>query len=152
MIRKSTLILAAVLIGALPIASFAEPGQEEVTAAGPVSGPRAAREQRREDHIEGHIAFLQTELGITAAQQADWNKVADAMRDDVSEYHTLMQKYGDQQSKQPSAVDSLTSRTEFAELRASGERRFVEAFRPLYASFSASQKQSADELFANEEQ
>ena len=152
MIRKNALFLTAVLLGSLPVASFAAQSQEEVTAAGPVSGPRAAREQRREDHIEGHIAFLQTELGITAAQQADWDKVADAMRDDVSEYHTTMKKYSDSGDKQPSALDSLSARTEFAELRATGERRFVEAFRPLYASFSASQKQAADELFANEDQ
>jgi hypothetical protein len=35
-------------------------------------------------HIEGRLAFLKTELNITAAQLPLWNAFAQAMRDDAS--------------------------------------------------------------------
>ena len=142
---KHTLVLIALLNSSLISPVFAADAPEEVTSAtGPVAGqPEPA------DHIEGHIAFLKAELKITPAQEADWDKVAEAMRKDVSESRAADHQYMNQ--NQPSALDSLNERTYYAELRAQGERRFIDAFKPLYGKLSSAQKQSADELFANED-
>src|SRR5690242_7810319 len=43
----------------------------------------------RLDHIEGRIAFLKAELGITDAQQPQWNAFADAMRAQASKLRTM---------------------------------------------------------------
>jgi protein CpxP len=142
---KRTLLFAALLSTSLAAPVFAADTPEEVTSAtGPVAGQAAPA-----DHIEGHIAFLKTELKITPDQEGDWDKVAAAMRKDVSESRAADQHYMSQ--GQPSALDSLSERTYYAELRAQGERRFMEAFKPLYGKLSAGQKQAADELFANDD-
>jgi hypothetical protein len=146
-IEKRALLLATLLSASLCVPVFAADGPEEVTSA---DGPVAPGQHQVEDHIEGHIAFLKAELKITPAQEADWDKVTDAMRTDVSEFHDASRKYMNRKTE-PTALESLTERTEFAELRAQGERRFLEVFKPLYSSLSASQKQSADELFANQD-
>jgi hypothetical protein len=44
------------------------------------------------------------------------------------------------------AVQRLEARAQFAGLRAQADQRFVDAFKPLYASLSADQKKAADEL------
>ncbi len=144
---KRTLILTALLSSSLLSPVFAADAPEEVTSAtGPVAGqPEPA------DHIEGHIAFLKAELNITPAQEAEWDKVAEAMRKDVSESRAAYQHFASASSNQTSAIDSLNERTYYAELRAQGERRFLEAFKPLYGKLSAEQKHAADELFANED-
>src|SRR5262245_57582372 len=43
--------------------------------------PAGAAWYARPSHIEGRIAFLKAELHITDAQTAQWNAVADALRD-----------------------------------------------------------------------
>jgi hypothetical protein len=142
---KRTLILTALLSSSLLSPVFAADAPEEVTSA---TGP-AAGQAEPADHIEGHIAFLKAELKITAAQEGEWDKVAEAMRKDVTEAKAADRQYISK--TRPSAIDSLNERTYYAELRAQGERRFLEAFKPLYGKLSDDQKRAADELFANED-
>jgi hypothetical protein len=103
-------------------------------------------------HIEGHIAFLKTELGITPAQEALWNPVAAAMRADVKEFEVAVQQMASYRTAPPTAVNDLEGRATFSSLRATSERRFLDAFRPLYESLSPEQKQAADNLFINREE
>lgn len=43
-------------------------------------------------------------------------------------------------------LQHLEERADFTALRAKGEQRFLEAFRPLYERLSDAQKQAADDL------
>lgn len=98
-------------------------------------------------HVEGHIAFLKAELAITPAQEALWDKVAGTIREDVAEFEHFRQPLP---VKPPTAVQRLEHRAAVTALRAKGEQRFLEAFRPLYASLSDAQKRTADELIGHE--
>ena len=141
----------AVFLAVMPVTIVAHAAgePENVTSdSGPGSaGEESQRMQNRSNHIAGHIAFLKAELAITPAQEAAWAKVADAMRDDVQEYEAATHALPQSQTM-PSAIDSLSERSQFADLRAKGERRFLDVFRPLYATMSPNQKQAADDLFA----
>jgi hypothetical protein len=98
-------------------------------------------------HVEGHIAFLKAELGITDAQAPLWDKVAAAMREDVAEMTAAMPQ-ADGQAPQ-TAVAYLETRARLTALRAEGEARFLAAFRPLYEALSADQRKTADELLTH---
>jgi hypothetical protein len=143
--------VAAVLAIAPFAVAFAADEPEKVTSgSGPASqGPVGDNDlmQNRASHIAGHIAFLKAELMITPAQEAAWDKVADAMRQDVEEYNAAVGRIPPSQTP-PDALASLSQRAEFADLRARGERRFLSVFTPLYNSLSPQQKAAADDLFA----
>jgi hypothetical protein len=96
-------------------------------------------------HVEGHIAFLKTELQITAEQEQLWDAVADAMREDVKNI-TQADEHMRHMRGPDNALDYLSQRAAFANLRAQGEAQFLAAFRPLYLSLSAQQKRTADSI------
>ena len=95
-------------------------------------------------HVEGHIAFLKTEIGITPAQEPLWATVAAAMREDVRHLRDAENRVS--HDRPENALDYLQNRVMFANLRAQGEERFLTALRPLYNELSPQQKQTADEL------
>ena len=95
-------------------------------------------------HVEGHIAFLRTELGITPAEDPLWAAVAAAMREDVRNLQDAENRVS--HNRPANAIEYLQNRVMFANLRAQGEERFLTALRPLYNDFSPQQKQTADEL------
>jgi hypothetical protein len=97
-------------------------------------------------HIEGHIAFLKAELNITPAQETLWSKVAEAMRADVADFDQLKPQTFAKMQRPPTALQHLEERAAYTALRAKGEQRFLEAFRPLYEQLSDAQKLIADEL------
>jgi hypothetical protein len=98
-------------------------------------------------HVEGHIAFLKAELGITDAQTPLWNKVAAVMREDVAEMKAAMAQA--EQRTPETALTYLETRARLTALRAAGEERFLAAFRPLYGALSAEQRKTADELMVH---
>lgn len=133
------LLLAAALVGGVP--PLPEPSA--VAQAAQVDPPREHHFVR---YIEGHIAFLKAELHIQPDQEAAWSKVADAMRADVQEFDQFRQQHPTDTATKPSALQHLEERAAHAALRAKGEQRFLDAFRPLYGQLSDAQKQAADEL------
>lgn len=96
-------------------------------------------------HVEGHIAFLKAEIGITPEQESLWEPVANAMREDVSRLQEEQNRMG-QKPAPENAIEYLKNRVIFANLRAQGEVRFLAAFQSLYNVLSTRQKQTADAL------
>lgn len=143
-------------VSAMEFRKFGLPGLILVAAAlgGPAGAQTAPTPPRQErmfgSHIEGHIAFLKAELNITSAQADAWDAVAAAMREDVADMAKARTQMASKMPTRATAVESLEARAKYAELRLQGERRFLEAFRPLYAKLSDAQKQSADALFGRE--
>lgn len=132
------LLLAAALTGGVPLLS-----ERSATAQTAQSDP--PRERHFGKYIEGHIAFLKAELRITPDQEALWNKVAEVMRADTAEFDQFRRQHPEPSTK-PTALQHLEERAAFTALRAKGEQRFLEAFRPLYERLSDAQKQAADDL------
>jgi len=97
-------------------------------------------------HVEGRIAYLKAELKITDAQAAQFAPVAQAMRDNAKTMEQAMEQRRGMRDQPQTAVQRLEARVQFATLRAQTDQRFLDAFKPLYASFSEDQKKAADEL------
>jgi periplasmic protein CpxP/Spy len=97
--------------------------------------------------VDGRIAFLKAELNITPAQQADWQKVEAAMRENAD---ALDKAIGSARAhgRTMNAVERLETRAEFAKLRADNSERLLAAFKPLYASLSPEQQQRANALMS----
>jgi hypothetical protein len=101
------------------------------------------------DHVEGHIAFLRTELKITDAQSRTWDAFADTLRANAKSLGevraSMMPKVG---AAPPSLVDRLTLQEKWLAARLEGTRAIKSALTNLAGTFSDEQKKAADELLA----
>jgi len=95
--------------------------------------------------VEGRIAFLKAQLKITPAQEAQWQQVEAAMRENAKTLDqtitTARQNHGNM-----GAVQRLELREQFAKVRVDNDARLLAAFKPLYASLSPEQQQMANQL------
>lgn len=151
MTKKPSLIPACALIAALSGAMVGTTMLSTPAAAqGMPGGParQMPNMMQRASHVEGRIAFLKAELKITPEQESLFAGLATAIRADVQDLEKAHQKMTADAPMHPTAVQLLERRVDLATLRVAAEQRFLTAFRPLYASLSAEQKQTADELLA----
>jgi hypothetical protein len=107
-----------------------------------MGGDGMAGMQMMAQHVEGRIAFLKTELKITDPQLPLWNAFAQAMRDNATTMQGAMIGMG-----QGSALpDKLAGREKMLTSRLEVVRKLKAAADPLYATLSADQKKTADEV------
>ena len=151
MIRLGTPFLAAALftgvaaVGLTPVLAQTAPAP-----ANPGAAPTEARHHATErmlpgQLVDGRIAFLKAELKITPAQEAQWQQVATALRENAK---TLDQAIANARQNRGTmdAVQRLELREQFAKARADSDARLLAAFKPLYASLSPEQQQMANQL------
>jgi protein CpxP len=150
MTTRKQLMIGAVLAG-LAVSGSGLTAVALAQNAAPATAPaqQATPHRHHADHIEGRIAFLYTELKITPAQQAQWDRVAAAMRSSSQDMHQAFEAMRANRGTEPNAVQRLEASAQMTTLRAQSSQRFLEAFKPLYASLSDDQKKSADELFGH---
>lgn len=110
------------------------------------SGVFAAEKDKHEDRAEVRIKEMHDKLKITAAQEAQWAKVEQAMRDDAKTMDALTQARADH-AKELTAIEDLKSYGEIAETHAAGIKKLTPIFTVLYEDMSVEQKQAADILF-----
>ena len=100
-------------------------------------------------HIEGRLAFIKTELKITAAQEPLWTAYATAARDNAN---TMLARCTAMASQRGNASIGLPDRLDQSEQLMTAQlnalRAVNAALKPLYAALTDSQKKSADQLFA----
>jgi periplasmic protein CpxP/Spy len=94
---------------------------------------------------DGRIAFLRAELKITPAQEAQWQQVATAMRENANALDQVIAS-ARQQRGTTDAIQHLQLREQIAKVRADNDARLLNAFKPLYASLSPEQQQAANSL------
>lgn len=146
------------LIAASVIATGFAGGLALAQPAPAQSGAPAAQVQRA-DHarpapgkfIEGRIAFLKTELKLTAQQTPLFDKLADEMRagaKQMQERHAERQQASATAPAPLSVLEKLERRSAAMKEMTAAQDRYLAAFRPFYQSLSTEQKQTADELFA----
>jgi hypothetical protein len=99
------------------------------------------------ERVEGHIAFLKTELKITSAQESQWQKVAQAMRQGAERMKALRDAKRAEADKPTTSLERLKAREKFTQAHAESTRAFVAAYEPLYNAMSEEQRQAADALF-----
>jgi periplasmic protein CpxP/Spy len=151
MIRLRTPFLAAALftgvaaVGLAPALAQTAPAPANSTAAPSEVRHHAVERMMPGQLVEGRIAFLKAQLKITPAQEAQWQQVEAAMRENAKTLDqtitTARQNHGNM-----GAVQRLELREQFAKVRVDNDARLLAAFKPLYASLSPEQQQMANQL------
>jgi hypothetical protein len=96
------------------------------------------------EHVEGRIAFLKTELGITEAELPQWNAFADALRNSAK---TMRMAMGNMPGGMPAALPAkLDAMTAMMTARLDGLKTTAAATKALYTVLTDAQKKVADEL------
>jgi len=97
--------------------------------------------------VEARIKDMHTRLMITQAQEDQWSKVAQVMRDNAKQMDALAKTRAERAAM--SAVQDLKSYGEISEAHADGIKKVTPVFSTLYDSMSAKQKKAADGVFRN---
>ena len=105
-----------------------------------------ADKPQRVDRAELRIQDMHTRLMITAAQEEQWGKVAEVMRENAKVMDNLTQARMDRAAAM-TAVDDLNSYGEITGAHADGIKKLTPVFATLYDSMSDPQKKVADTLF-----
>jgi periplasmic protein CpxP/Spy len=151
MIRLSTPFLAAALltgvaaVGLTPSFAQTPPGPANPAGAQTEARHHAAERMLPSQLVDGRIAFLKAELKITPDQEAQWQQVAGAMRDNAKALDQAVTT-ARQSRDTMDAVQRIQLRGEFAKMRADNDARLLAAFKPLYASLSPEQQRVANQL------
>jgi hypothetical protein len=132
-----TLIGAAGLAGA-PIPAAAQSSKPPAAAAATSSKPET---------VEQRITSLKAALKIKPDQEAKWNAVARAMRDNASAMDKLVQ--AKQAKTDMTAVEDLQTYRDFSQAHLDGLKNLIPAFDALYKSMPAEQQKNADQVFMN---
>jgi protein CpxP len=135
--KKALVILASTLAMSGAFAQTAAP------AAASTAAPAAAAKHERS--VEDRIAYLHSQLKITAAQETQWNAFADVMRSNSEAMISLYQQR--KAATNQSALDDMKQYTTIAQSHADGMKKLLDAFEPLYTSLSPEQKTLADQTF-----
>jgi hypothetical protein len=106
----------------------------------------SAPASEKSDPVEARIKELHSRLHITAAQQSQWDKLVQVMRDNAKAM-TDLQEQRKQDAKAMTAVDAVKSYQAVIEAHEAGMAKFVPAFQDLYDSMSDAQKKTADAMF-----
>lgn len=98
------------------------------------------------DRVEGRIAFMRAELGVTDAQAPSWDQFAQALRAARGHLVEAGQALAVSQNGQASSPSRLEAYEHHLSMRLDSLRGARESFQRLYATLSPAQKQTADEL------
>lgn len=153
MIRLRTPLLAAALAAGVGVAGLApafaqSAAAPQTSAAAPAKAYHHASDRMMPGQLaDGRIAFLKAELKITPSQEAQWRQVAAAMRDNASALDKAITA-ARQNRGEMNAVERIEQRQHFASMRADNDARLLAAFKPLYASLTPEQQQTANQLVA----
>ncbi len=145
-IRTGRLLAAATVLGAF----LAAIPMQDSRADSPAEASASTHAKPPADHSEARIKELHAKLQITAAEEALWGDVAQAMRDNGKAFRiALADRAG--RSKDISAVDDLKSFQTIADQHAEGLKRLIPVFEALYASMPPTQQKRADQVFGEHE-
>jgi periplasmic protein CpxP/Spy len=137
-------VAAGWLVGCLAV--LASP---QISAAGMppevllVQAQAPAQPPAQPPNVEANIATLHQSLQITPAQEAQFNAVANVMRQNARAEASAPQS----PPANASAVDHLRAEIQYDEVELAGMKKFLPALEALYATLSPAQKQTADAIF-----
>lgn len=133
-------VLAAVAASILATSSvFAQP----VPGAGTLPAPQASTDQRPDGRMQHRVAEAHDRLGITPAQQPQWDALVGTLRDNAAAMRAdpAVQQLRDDHLD---GLQKLRAAAEIASQRADAMQRTVPVVEALYAVLSPEQRQLAD--------
>ncbi len=107
----------------------------------------AVTAEAKADTVEQRITGLHDKLRITAAEEANWTPVAQAMRDNAEAMQKLVTEKKAQSSATMTALDDMMNYQAFAQAHVDGLKKLNVAFKTLYDAMPDAQKKVADETF-----
>jgi len=147
----------SVAIAALMSATVALPlatARADTVANAPIHLAQAAQSpagkgatETKGETVEQRITDLHSALKITPAQEAQWNGVAQDMRENAAAMDKLMGETKKTPPQNMSAVDDLKMYQKFAQAHVDGLKNMLSHFEALYAAMPDAQKKVADEVF-----
>lgn len=143
-----SLPLGAMAQGTAPPNSAAAAEASPPAVTRPASRHRAAEatpEQMRQ-RMEQYLTQLRTQLGVTAAQQPQWDQFAQATRTNATELQERFTRRGAQLARM-SAADNMADYAQLSELQAQQLGHLATAFRALYDAMTPEQQRRADAVF-----
>ena len=139
--KKALVMLAAAVAMSGAFAQTSAPASAPMSAAASAPAAKAGHER----NVEDRIAYLHSQLKITPAQESQWNAFAHVMRSNGETMGRLFQER--KAAGNLSAIDDMKQYAAIAQAHADGMKKLVDAFDPLYSSFSPEQKKLADTTF-----
>jgi hypothetical protein len=121
-------------------------------AAGPAKAAGAAAVDSKGETVEQRITTLHAELKITPAEDANWNAVAQSMRENASNMDKLVAESRTTSPQSMSAVDDLKMYQKFSQAHVDGLKNLISSFSTLYAAMPDAQKKVADSVFQSARQ
>jgi periplasmic protein CpxP/Spy len=143
----------AALMGATmlvsPLAAANAGSAEFQLAQGAVPQTHAAQgaTAAKGETVEQRIATLHAALKITPDEDAKWNAVAQAMRENASNMDQLIAENRKTAPQDMSAVEDLKLYQTFAQAHVDGLKNLISSFTTLYSSMPDAQKKVADSVF-----
>jgi periplasmic protein CpxP/Spy len=98
------------------------------------------------------ITSLHAALKITSAEDAKWNDVAQAMRENAAGMDKLVAESRTTAPQNMSAVDDLKLYQKFAQAHVDGLKNLISSFSTLYEAMPDAQKKIADQVFESSRQ
>lgn len=102
------------------------------------------------DRIDGRLAFIKTELKITAAQEQAWNDLATVIRDTSETHNKLMRETMKGMHDGSFFAKPLPERLQIQETHVSARLEQIKAVKAavdkLYAQLDDAQKKAADDI------
>lgn len=152
---RPTALARSVAISALLGASFlALPMATAWAADAAAPAPQAVAQQggtedanTQAETVEQRITNLHSELKISGTEEAAWNKVAQAMRENAAAMEKLAATKTVQAPQSMTAIDDLKSYEKFAQAHVDGLKNLISSFQTLYTAFPDDQKKNADTVF-----
>jgi len=139
-------VAIAALMGATMLATPISAARAEQTAARQNQAAAGATETKGES-VEQRITSLHAALKITADQGAQWNAVAQAMRENATSMDKLIATNRSTAPQSMSAVDDLKTYQKIAQAHVDGLKNLISSFEKLYAAMPDAQKKVADGVF-----
>jgi len=107
----------------------------------------AATAETKAETVEERIANLHASLQITPAQDAKWNNVAQAMRENAANMEKLVAQTRLTPPQNMTAVGDLKTYEKFAQAHVKGLKNLIASFSKLYAAMPTTQQKNADAVF-----
>jgi protein CpxP len=147
-------VAIAALMGATMLASPLSTARADTVTNGAFQLAQAAQSQAgagatesKGETVEQRITNLHAALKITPAQDAQWNGVAQDMRENAAAMDKLIAETKKTPPQNMTAVDDLKMYQKFAQAHVDGLKNMLSHFEALYAAMPDAQKKIADEVF-----
>src|SRR5271155_614245 len=144
---KARSVAIAALLGATMLATPLAAVRAQQAAAAPQTQAATAATETKGETVEQRITSLHSALKITPDQDAKWNAVAQAMRENAASMEKLVAANRTTAPQSMSAVEDLKTYQKFAQAHVDGLKNLIGSFATLYDAMTDTQKKNADQVF-----